>query len=238
MPVSSASPRQTRTSSSAAPSDPTDGGQPSQPSTPTKPRLRADRPPRRVEYVERQEGKEGSHRRRWMCGLVKGLDIVETEFVAGEPRRDLVWKEAATRREMSGLDDQKKLAVMMQLGGRENPVPCGPCSRGNPFVGCVSSSVIGNGACAGCKWGSNAGRCNYRKLKGRRRRRCARRRPTSRGSGPGWLPVGSHRWVTLPAGYREWPEATWREYRTELEKAASVVGMRLAGFEEERGWYD
>ncbi|KAI5298752.1 hypothetical protein KEM55_002985 [Ascosphaera atra] len=50
--------------------------------------------------------------------------------------------------------------------------------------------------------------------------------------------MGGHQWVTLPEGYRGWPEETWRAYRTGLEKAASVVDLRLAGLEEERGWYD
>ncbi|KAI5309575.1 hypothetical protein KEM55_002918 [Ascosphaera atra] len=248
MPSFTSSPRTTRTTANAAavmnvPSatipgrgtaQPTQAGQNSVPATPTKPRFRADRPAHRIDFIERQQWKEGEHHRRWMCGLVKGLDIVKTEFEAGYPRRDLVWKESATRCHISGLDDQKKLAILAQLGGQESPVPCDPCSCGNPFVGCVSSTVVGHGACAGCKWGSNAGRCNYRQKVASLRKAAAHKQ----GFRTGVAAMSGHQWVTLPEGYRGWSEETWRAYRTELEKAMSVAGMHLAGLEEEQGWYD
>ncbi|KAI5293677.1 hypothetical protein KEM55_006970, partial [Ascosphaera atra] len=133
------------------------------PSTPSRPRRRGDLPAKNMVFTECQEGSPAAPIHRSIrVETLAALEVMEAEFVNGRTARcDLVWKADATPRDATTLDGSQLIALAMQLGGKEGRLACRPCQVGNPFLQCVGSDVAGHGACTGCKFLVNPGRCDH-----------------------------------------------------------------------------
>ncbi|KAI5297507.1 hypothetical protein KEM55_004577, partial [Ascosphaera atra] len=150
---------------SVAPSGSVCGTGPADPSTPSRVRHCYEAELKTITFAECQVGNPAAPVRRSLrVELLGALAVVDAEFVNGWMALcDLVYKAGATPRDPSFLDNGQVIALAMQLGGHENPVPCRACQISNLFAQCVGSNNAGNGECAGCKFLANPGRCNFRK---------------------------------------------------------------------------